>query len=623
VEPEMNNRMPRKLAAILYADVAGYSRLTGADEDTTHRALREYLDFIASAVESMGGGVVHYAGDAVLARFDAVVDALSSALFIQNELQSRNQGISDDQKVQFRIGVNLGDVIEDRGGIYGDGVNVAARLESIADEGGICISDAVRTAIGKKLQLSFESMGEQRVKNITEPVRAFRVMIPERLNLPEVKPLYATLRPKQTMMHSSKPPVPSGKPSIAVLPFDNFSPNVDQDYFVDGFSEDLITELARFRSLSVTSRTSSFAMRGLKLDIVEIGEKLNVEYILEGSIRRFGSKLRITAQLIETQSGSHIWAEKYDRDAEEIFLVQDTVVGEIVSKLDVQVANLRIRDIGRVQPETLDAYDLWLRSKQYMQDWSFESDKQAIPLLEKAIEIDPNFAKPYSSLAGIYSSRCILLPGNSNMLEDKKLASEYASKSIRLDPLDAENYISLAWIHMLDRRWNVARQSFDKAFELNPNEANLIMSNALATACLGEPEAAVMISARAMQVNPFRPDYYLGYDAMIAFLAERYADCAAICRGMNEISPIDLGVWYAAACHYLDEPVEARQAAEDFLKQIAESWAGSNEASPENIMEWFGKITAIKQESDIWRLHEATQAVGLPSWIPAQQQVIN
>lgn len=607
----MNNRMPRKLAAILYADVAGYSRLTGEDEDTTHRALREYLDFIASNIEAMGGRVVHYAGDAVLARFDAVVDALSSALSIQNELKVRNKKLADERKVQFRIGVNLGDVIEDRGGIYGDGVNIAARLESIADEGGICVSDAVKTAIGKKLKLTYQSMGEQRVKNIAEPVRAFRVMIPRQLNLPEITPLYAT-QPLKASMHAAKPSSNSGKPSIAVLPFDNFSPNMDQNYFVDGFTEDLITELARFRSLSVTSRTSSFAMRGLNIDIIEIGEKLNVEFILEGSIRHFRPKLRITAQLIETRNGSHVWSEKYDRDAEEIFVVQDILVGEIVSKLDVQVANLRIRDIGRVQPETLEAYDLWLRCKQYMQDWSFESDKKSIPLLEKAIEIDPNFAKPYSSLGGIYGSRSILLPGNPKMTADKKLASEYAAKSIKLDPLDAENYVSLAWVQMLDRRWHEARQSFDKAFELNPNDANLIMSNALATAWLGDHEAAVSLSSRAMQVNPFRPDYYLGYDAMIAFLAERYADCVAICRGMDEISPIDLGVWYAAACHYMGEASEAGQVAANFLEQVAASWAGTEDATPEKIMEWFGKITVLRQESDVQRLYQGAEASGLP-----------
>lgn len=323
--------LERKLAAILYADVAGYSRLTGEDEDATHRTLSEYLDFITRIIEDHRGRVMHYAGDAVLAKFDAVVNALSSAVAIQKELETRNQALPDNRRVPFRIGVNLGDVIEDRGDIYGDGVNVAARLESLADPGGICISESVRTAVGKKLDLDYEDMGAQEVKNIEEPVRAYRVAMGQREAL------------QASALDQPNPELPD-KPSIAVLPFTNVSRDPDQDYFSDGITEDIITELSRLPELFVAARNRSFAFKGQSVDIIEVGAKLGVRFVVEGSVRKAGKRVRVTAQLVDAATGNHIWMERYDRELEDVFAVQDDLCRSIVSTLAgrLKAANQKI-----------------------------------------------------------------------------------------------------------------------------------------------------------------------------------------------------------------------------------------------------------------------------------------
>ncbi len=278
--------LERKLAAILYADVAGYSRLTGTDEDGTHRALRAYLDAIASHIQVRGGRVVHYAGDAVLAEFDTVSNALSCAFDVQRDLMARNQDLPDDRKVQFRIGINLGEVIVDQDEIYGDGVNVAARLEGLAEPGGICISESARTAIGKKLPFDYESLGERLVKNIEEPVRAYRV----RLDGQEV------FSPGP----SAETPA---KPSLAVLPFSNMSDDPEQEYFSDGITEDITTALSDTGWYYVTARHSAFSYKGRAIDVRQVGKELGVQYILEGSVRKMGDKVRVTAQRVITESG--------------------------------------------------------------------------------------------------------------------------------------------------------------------------------------------------------------------------------------------------------------------------------------------------------------------------------
>ena len=316
----MTERLPRRLAAILYADVAGYSRLTGDDEDSTHRTLIEYLDVISEAVKSQDGRVMHYAGDAVLAKFDAVVHAVSCAVEIQDALNSRNARVAEEKRVQFRIGVNLGDVIEDRGDIYGDGVNVAARLESLSEPGDICISEAVRTALGNRLSLNYEFMGEQSGKNIADPVRVYRIVMTSI---------------QKDLDSSGSVNTVFERPAVAVLPFTNMSGDRSQEYFADGLTEDIIHVLAAWRSFPVIARNSSFAYKGKTPDVRQVAKELGARYVLEGSVRKSGSRLRITAQLIDASTDEHIWADNFDRalTTANIFAIQSEIAQRIAEAL--------------------------------------------------------------------------------------------------------------------------------------------------------------------------------------------------------------------------------------------------------------------------------------------------
>ena len=422
--------LERKLAGILYADVAGYSRLTGEDEDATHRRLSEYLDRIAETITQHHGEVMHYAGDAVLAKFDTVVDALSSAAAIQTDLSTRNQALPDERKVQFRIGVNMGDVIIDRGDIYGDGVNVAARLESLAEPGGICISESVRSAIGKKLPLEYEFLGEQQIKNITEPVKAYHARLKSGAVLPA-----PTARPRRPMRHliaasaaatvliigvgvvtwgqpwrtSEEPasverlafPLPD-KPSIAVLPFANMSGDPEQDYFVDGMTDDLITDLSKMSGLFVIARNSSFAYKGKSPDVRQVSRELGVKYVLEGSVRRAGEQVRINAQLIDSTTGGHLWADRYDGRIDDVFALQDKVTAKIVTSLALQLTAAERQRVARPETDNVVAYDAFLQGWEHLRRQTADEFAKALPYLKKAVELDSNYGRAYAALAWLY-----------------------------------------------------------------------------------------------------------------------------------------------------------------------------------------------------------------------------
>ena len=496
----MGHRLPRKLAAILYADVAGYSRLTGEDEDTTHRILTEYLDFISTTVDSHRGKVMHYAGDAALAKFDAVVDAMSAAVAIQNELNTRNQGLPDERKVHFRIGVNSGDVIEDRGDIYGDGVNVAARLESLAEPGGICISDAVRGAIGKNLDLDYEDMGEQEVKNILEPVRAYKVVI---------------AKEEVTVTESVKPALElPDKPSIAVLPFTNMSGDPEQEYFSDGITEDIITELSRFRDLFVIARNSSFAYKDLPVDIKQVARELSVGYVMEGSVRRDGDRLRITAQLIEADSGGHIWGEKYDRELGDIFDLQDEITRHVVGSIAPQVELAELERSRELSDTNLSAYELALKAQALTYDAVRVADPnmlvQAMSLANAALELDNR------STHALWTSGmgCVFQhiygwgddPGGA-----LTSAIETADHLIGIDPSNAKSYVVRAWAHQYRREYDLALADYRRALELNPNLALNLFTMAWSEAVAGLAAEAREHAQMALKLSPRDTDIWLGW----------------------------------------------------------------------------------------------------------------
>jgi adenylate cyclase len=494
----MDERLPRKLAAILYADVAGYSRLTGDDEDTTHRALSEYLDLISETINTYHGEVMHYAGDAVLAKFEAVIDAVSSATEIQKQLLTRNANLPEEQKVQFRIGVNSGDVIEDRGDIFGDGVNIAARLESLAEPGGICVSDAVRIAIGNKLGLIYEDMGKQKVKNIMEAVHAYNIDLRE--DVREVDPL-------------NLPPLElPDNPSIAVLPFTNMSNDPEQEFFSDGITEDIITALSKISSMLVIARNSTFIYKGKAVDVKQVGRDQGVRYVLEGGVRKAGNRVRITAQLIDTTTGQHRWAERYDRDLGDIFAVQDEITQKIVSELDVQLGVGEQARLWSSGTGNLEAWECVRLGSDLLNSVKGDQIPEAMRLVKRAIDLDPEYAAAWSWLA--LSHFHIAENYDSTYTgEERKQAlqstHDCAHQALEFDPSSADAYVALGLYHLSSSEHEAAMANINKSVRLAPNHVNNVAISAGVLVKCGQPEKAIERIRKAMRLSPISPPWYL------------------------------------------------------------------------------------------------------------------
>ncbi|MEE8395581.1 MAG: adenylate/guanylate cyclase domain-containing protein, partial [bacterium] len=391
-------RVQRKLAAILCADVQGYSRLMGADEEGTLRALAASRKIFFRQIERYRGRVVNAPGDSVLAEFPSVVDAVGAAVEIQRGLAEEHAAQPEEQRMVFRIGVNLGDVMVEDDAIYGDGVNIAARLEALADGGGVCISGSVYDQVKNKLDFTLESLGEKKVKNIAEPVRAYRVVLPG--GGAAAQPQSA--QPKTSATAADGPPPLPEVPSIAVLAFNNMSGDPEQEYFSDGISEDIITDLAKISGLLVIARNSSFAYKGRSVDLRQVGRELGVRYVLEGSVRKGGDRARITAQLIEARTGAHLWAERYDRKLEDVFAVQDEITEEIVTALDVKLARGEQARIWRKALKNPEARDLFYRAREAITHLSRERLAETRRLYQRVVELEPESPAGYVGEAWIH-----------------------------------------------------------------------------------------------------------------------------------------------------------------------------------------------------------------------------
>ena len=477
----------RKLSAILYADVAGYSRLTGADELGTHSRLSEYLDLIADLIGQHNGRVVHYAGDAVLAEFDMVTSAINCAASIQKSLVNRNEDLPEDRKLQFRIGVNLGEVIVDRDDIFGDGVNIAARLESLADPGGICISESVRAALGEKLPYTYEFMGEQHVKNIAAPIRAYRVLSPE-----------AQIKTTSQLSHAERP-------SIAVMPFENLSGDPKQEYFVDGVTEEIITALSRIRWFFVIARQSTFAYKGRSIDLRQVANELGVQYIVEGSLRKSGNRIRVSSQLIEGISGKHVWAKRFDREFLDVFDLQDELAETIVGALEPELGKAEREQARAKHPENLQAWDLYQQGLWYLYHYSREDIDQARQLFRKALELDPELGAAYAGLAeaGYF---CLVYGHSDTPEQDREEALAAALKAVQLDPEDAAAHCSLGRVRYLRREHNLAIPELETALELNPSLAWGQYSIGAAKVFTGRSSEAIEHLETAIRLSPRDPN---------------------------------------------------------------------------------------------------------------------
>ena len=443
-------RVERKLAAILAADVAGYSRLMGADEEGTLARLKAHRrELIDPKIVEHRGRIVKTTGDGLLVEFASVVDAVRYAVEVQRKMAERNTAKPADRRIEFRIGVNVGDIIIDEGDIYGDGVNVAARIEALAEPGGICVSRAVRDQVRDKLDFSLEDMGEQQVKNIVRPVRVYRIPIAE--NAPAKVPL----------------PLPD-KPSIAVLPFANMSGDPEQEYFADGMVEEIITALSRIRWLFVIARNSSFTYKGQAVDVKQVGRELGVRYVLEGSVRKAGQRVRITGQLIDAQSGTHLWADRFDGSLEDIFELQDRVAISVAGVIEPALQAAEMRRSAARPTTDLSAYDLYLRALAAFYQLTRQGTFEALGLLEQAIAIDRHYAPALSWAANCH--RYLVING---------------------------------WVEEAETSHRKACDLARKALEVGENDPGVLANASFALARFGEEVGAMMgLIDRALALNP-------------------------------------------------------------------------------------------------------------------------
>ncbi len=479
--------MERRLTAILAADVVGYSRLMGANESGTVAALKTLqTDFINGKIAEHQGRIVKLTGDGMLVEFPSVVNAVACAAEMQRGIHDRNTGVPPDRRIEFRIGVNVGDVIVQGDDIFGDGVNVAARLESIATPGGIAISGPVRDHVGNRLDLAFEDMGEQTLKNIERPIRVYRVSVdsPVALGTKDEEPT----QPQQLE-----------KPSVAVLPFNNMSGDPEQEYFSDGITEDIITDLSNVSGLFVVARNTAFTYKGKPVKVQQVAQELGVRFILEGSVRKAGSRVRVTGQLIHGKDGGHVWAARFDRDLTDIFAIQDEITHAIVEQLKVKLLPQEKKSIKQTPTDNVEAYTFYLRGRQFIERRSKAYYQLARQMFAKAVELDPLYARAYAGIADCDSFLFLHYHVEDVAIEDILATS---AKALALDSGLAEAHASRGLALSLEKRYDEATAEFEQAIAIDPNsfEGHYFYGRACFTQ--GKLERAAALFERVAEVKP-------------------------------------------------------------------------------------------------------------------------
>lgn len=501
--------MEHRLAAVMAADMAGYSRLMELDEVGTLARLRTHrIELIDPAIAKNHGTIIKTTGDGLLVEFHSVVSAVRCAVEIQARMARRNVDVAEERRIRFRIGINLGDIVFDDGDIFGDGVNVAARLEQLAEIGGICVSGAVRDQVSGRLEVAFEDLGEKTLKNISRPVRVFRVLL-------DAAPGTA-VNPS-----SSARPGVSVKPAVAVLPFANMSADREQDHFVDGLTEDILTELSRHHELFVISRNSTFVYKGQSVNVRDVAQKLGAQYVVEGSVRRAGDRLRISVQLIDTANDSHIWAERYDRKLEDIFDIQDEVTAAIAATLPGRVEAAQHERAKRKTPGNMAAYELALAAKVLHHRSTQHDNKEARTLIERAIELDPNYAHARAWRACILGqcwaySWC----DNRDALQDE-IGAEL-ERALALDENDADVHRIFAALNIIRNDLTKARLHQERALVLNPNYDLVVVQQGELLSWIGEPEEGIEWIRKAMRLNPHHPERFWSHLGKAHFAAHQY-----------------------------------------------------------------------------------------------------
>ncbi len=497
----------RKLAAILAADVVGFSRLTGADEDRTLARLRALRsDLIDPTISVHNGRVFKRTGDGALVEFRSVVDAVRCAIEVQNAMVERNAGVAQERRIEFRIGIHVGDVVEESDGdLMGDGVNIAARLEGIAKPGAICLSEQAYWQVKARLDIAVSDLGATQLKNIAEPVRAFSLQV----GLPaQAKPAAqaeptAAERPAERLS-------PPDKPSIAVLPFQNMSGDAEQDFFCDGLVEDIITTLSKLAGLRVVARNSSFVYKGRSVDVREVAKQLGVQYVLEGSVRKSGSRIRVTAQLIDAKDGSHLWAERYDRAVDDIFAIQDEITLVLATEMQVKLTDGEQARLRYTTTNNVEAWTHWAKGLSYHGQPPTKDNREAAQLCwEKALALDPRSA-PLNAMLGFTHCLDARFGWKDTFETAMGKARVYADRALELDPGNADAYIASGMVLLMEGRHDEAVASARKAVQLAPGSADVVQLAAFILLPSGYPEEAIALCEKSMTLSPNYPAPYLG-----------------------------------------------------------------------------------------------------------------
>jgi adenylate cyclase len=512
---EVHN-VERRLSAILATDVVGYSRLMEVDEAGTLARLKTVrLELIDPAIVKCRGRIIKTTGDGMLVEFQSVTEALSCAIDFQERMARRNRDMPAARALLFRIGLNLGDVIVEDGDIFGDGVNVAARLETLSEPGGICISGAVRDQVGERLKVDYADLGDQQVKNISRPIRAYKVLIDGRVS-----------EAGHAADPSHAPPVSVKKPSIAVLPFDNMSGDPEQEFFVDGLTEDIITELSRFRELLVISRNAVFVHKGKPVKAKQVAREFGVDYIAEGSVRKAGDRVRVTIQLIDGETETHIWAERYDRKLEDIFAIQDEITSSIASTLFGRVEAARRDRVQRKTTENMAAYEHVLAGKVLHHRSKRDANAEALRHLNRAIELDPNYAHAHAWKACVTGQAW-----GYDWCEDKSAAErvimDELQTALSLDDNDADVHRILAAASLIFNEHDKAAYHQERARNLNPNSDLIVVQQGELLTWLGRPEEGIEWIRRAMRLNPYHPERFWSHLGRAQYTARAYGDAIA------------------------------------------------------------------------------------------------
>ena len=577
-------RVQRRLAAILVADVAGYSRLMGSDDEGTLAGLKAGRELIDLKSKEYRGRIVNTPGDSALVEFASAVDATRCAMEIQKEMAERNAVIPEDRRIEFRIGINVGDVIvDDRGDIYGDGVNIAARVESLAKPGTLCLSDEAYRQIRGKLPIDVSDIGEHQLKNIAQPVRVYSVWLDDAppLALPD-------------------------KPSIAVLPFENLSGDPKQEYFADGVSEDIITELSRFSDLFVIARNSSFKYKGKAVDVRQVGRDLGVRYALEGSIRRGGDRVRISAQLVDSGTGAHRWAERYDRELKDVFAIQDEVARTIAAILAAHVNKAEAERTLLKPPATWHAYDHYMRAAaawaSFQSSWKLDQLLETRRHLTDSLKIDPKYARPYSLLASTHRVAW-LNPVNDEYLSPAALdrAITLARTAIELDPNLPEAYAELAYNIIRKSDFDGSMVAAERAIALNPNFVDYRLAQVFYS--VGQPTKAIEIAKAQMRLDPFHPHFAPLTAGIAYYLLKEYQEAQRWLREATGRAPNHQygHAFLAAAYAQLGRVEDARSEAAEVLRVNPQYTIGTQK-----------QVSILKRLEDSDHLIDGLRKAGLP-----------